>query len=180
LHDIDPATGHNMIFNTRTGAFQLFDVDTLASSDRPFEEKFMEFVNPGQPIDEPKTRYLMRMLQLYLARYPHARLSYEGEPELINKFSTPERAFGKITKTIKPGDAGYDEAYRKGVHWLGPRGKTDLPVLVRSERRGRDRYFFAAELLEAARRNDFERFDQIVKSLDGKIIKKEFIEDFHD
>jgi len=176
LSDIAPTGGHNVIYNTNTKRFQLFDVDSLKPSDRAFEEKFMSFVNRDQRMNDMEIRFLMRMIQLYRERYPDSQLSYEGDEYTHGQILEVAGPTGALDNVIYPDNPYYEEYYRAAIDWRGTRGRKDLPLLTWQKRLGRDVNSINRELLEAIRKDDFEKTKQIVAQLGGRIVEKEFVE----
>lgn len=173
LVDVMPTNGHNVIFNTDTGHFQLFDIDTVQEWPESKVSKFMEFIDPMQVRDNKNTAFVVRMIQLYLQKNPESQLSYFGQEYRLGEYiklsedSTEEGL-------IHPGDSNYEKAY-KSFDWRGTMDRKNLPPIKLVVRKGRDRFFINEKLIEAAKEGDMEKAKEAIKECRGKIVEKVFV-----
>jgi hypothetical protein len=174
INDVNAVSGHNVFYNTKTKMFHFFDVDSLKESDLSAERKFMTFIENGLRVDA-EIKFLVRMIQLYVEKYPEAKFSYEGEEYVKGNFEEVKDAKLEDQGLIRPGSSDYEDAYRS-LDWRGTRGRTDLSPLRLIKRKGKDVISTNPELVEAALANDFEKTKEMVEKLFGKITETKFVE----
>lgn len=89
ISDVGPGRGHNVMYNTITKHFQLFDTESITSSDKPYDAKFIDFItNIADVRNDKDITFFMRTLQHYHERYGKwpeytepARLGHIGAAE---------------------------------------------------------------------------------------------------
>lgn len=180
MTDITATGGHNVIFNKHTEKFQFFDIDTLKSSDKSPEEKFMEFAdqfsNPDSCKDEQRVKFFVRMIQLYVEKYNTTELKVEKETISVfgveSESETPLQGEGVIeSHIVHPDDPSYIKEYVR--HYgttpaYSTRKNMPLHILKRKEVKKR---VIDPVVMEAILADDLEAVKKIVSDLIGEVIQ---------
>lgn len=180
IHDVRPERGHNVIYNTKTGHFQLFDVDTLWPSDKSHAEKFISFIELGQRVDRPvEATYITRMLELYQLKYPEVR-DFRLESEMFHRrdYTIVEADQEDDGTLVRPEDETYAQIYRDRIDWMGTRGKPldQLPILKQIDRVGRNLTVLNPDVLNAIDQGDMRQLADVLNTNQGRLTVTNFIE----
>ncbi len=170
--DIDPVAGHNVAYNTSTGHFQFFDIDTLRRSDAPHVQKFLRFVgntlHKGRNSDE-NIAFATRMIQLYQDAHPDRELRFEYPPTEVTFFEAIEGTPAVNKEYIYPNkDGEHSEEYWKAFFMYqqqqGERAVpiTKPPVLQKETKSGHYSSVMNPAILEAIRRNELIRIKELL------------------
>jgi len=196
LHDVDPPSGHNMIYDTTSGHFRLFDVDTVSESDATYQEKFLKFL--GSTVDRygrssiPKASiaYVMRTLQLYTAAHPDEDLVYESDTTDVPEYAVSDEMYPTEGELLYTGSEEYKKAHARLVGWWESIAwekdfpitwDKDFPVIKKKIRTGRYVSKIRPGLLEAAGNDDIDGFEKIITELqkgfeENLLTEKTFVE----
>jgi len=182
LEDTRPATGHNVFYDTRTGHFRLFDVDTLNESSDPHMEKFLHIINPQQILRSGvETAFTLRMLRAYQDKYGVADFAHHNH-KVTHQCSysianTPSET--GTERLVQYGDPDYDGAmigvfgWHKYLELIGTHADT-LPVLRRHIIYGTATVALHPAVLEAVSLNSSERLRTALEETNGHLTAQTF------
>jgi len=181
IYDTRPAVGHNVIYNTQSKQFQLFDIGTLRESDMTHVEKFIKFLEPGHELyNEREFTFIARMLQLYRDKYPGLELGFESPPYREAEYEVIANGIDTSVAEglIRPSDEEYEDTYRDFVDWRGTRGRPvdKLPVLKRTIKSGKDLFQINPLALDAIEKNDTKLLMEVSNENRGSLVSRTFIE----
>jgi hypothetical protein len=172
--DVNPAQGHNVVYNTMTQHFQFFDVDTLKRSEASHVEKFLNFVQNGLTAFNNSPVHLnfaATMIAMYRDAYPDRDLSYESPTVEAVFYEVADETQGPDDKLIYPGKDGehsdqYWDAYWGVERQLGSTAAASLmqsgAVFERVTKAGRYVSTINQEVLNALLAKDLTKFERLL------------------
>jgi hypothetical protein len=177
--DVAPIRGHNVMYNTSAQRFQLFDVDTLMSSDAPHAEKFLRFFigdTLGTVDSVQEAAFIRKMIERYEAAHPDVPLEYMSDihtrDEVVPASVADESS---NTNLIRPGDDGYLKLYMgTDLYWSGNR-PAEPPALKHVKRTGYNTVSIDSEVRQAMQQKDDEHLRQLIRAKRG-ILARQFVE----
>lgn len=114
LNDVDFVDGHNILFDTDTQRFRVFDVHSFLESNEPYAKKLLDFLNQeavrirqrsdNEAEMRKRVKFCIGFIQKLLEKYPNQNFSYQGtiERNLIPGTEEYQQALEKI-KSQRPG-----------------------------------------------------------------------------
>jgi len=181
LHDISPAGGHNIIFDTNASRYRFFDLDTISQRDyASTAEDFFHItdtVSGHSKGDRSDTLFWLKLIKKYREKYPEARMYHEGETSEIwqvDRLNSLEEANQYPSENcVMPNDPAY-ENYYKVVHWRGAytqgEDKSKWMPLHKYPQMKRTVTYTDEDFLLACQKGDFELAESILDKNGRKVI----------
>lgn len=188
ITDVKPAAGHNVIFNTQTGHFQFFDIDTIRKSDKPHVEKFLNFVNNAvtqRGNNDQALSFALRMLQMYQAAYPDQELRFDHAPGTFEFYGLSDGKDDQQAEIIGPDvDGELSEEYFTAYDiYLQQNGHEAIPIaskpkIRKTTKQGHYSFILRPDIREAVHNNDIRGLEAALGATEfnqNKMLNRTFV-----